>query len=284
LDLLQSLLARLALETDPDKVGAAFAHDRNFVGLSLIVAMMTSFAFFELVARSRVRTGVPALVWRSLSGAVFGFGMWATHFVGLIAFESPLERGLAFAPAAGSALCAIVCGQIALQLMDLHRPGFRSALGVAIMAIGGVGMHYWGLTGLLVDGALSFRAEWAMATVIGTMVSCFIVLVLVQRLVTRTHRLLAAIPSAAAVAGLHYLDMAATVITPMPRFAPPDIFAALPLALAVAAAAGLVSVGAVAAAISDERRFARQRLADGEHVVVIPMSRAGADAIVDLPE
>jgi hypothetical protein len=155
------------------------------------------------------------------------------------------------------------------------------------MAIGAVVMHYWGMTGLRIDGSISYRVEWALATAAGTVISCLVALALVPWLAARSHRVMAAFPAAAAIAGLHYVDMAATVVTPAPRFTPPEPTAGGPLALWIAATMLVIAAIAVAAAFLDEKRTGRASDvaagAEDQHIVVLPSASPVADdAIVVL--
>lgn len=65
-------------------------YDPVFVVLSVVVAMLASFAALYLAGRVRSDTGATRLGWIAGGATVMGIGIWSMHFVGMLAFHLPV--------------------------------------------------------------------------------------------------------------------------------------------------------------------------------------------------
>ena len=61
-------------------------HDWRLVLLAAAVCFLTSFAAINLFHRSCATTGRTRLLWLITTGAATGYGIWATHFIAMLAF------------------------------------------------------------------------------------------------------------------------------------------------------------------------------------------------------
>lgn len=270
------LFGIIKLETDPTKVSAAFTHDHGLVGLSLIMALAASLTFLEIAAHARDRIGAQGLAWRCVAGAILGIGVWATHMIGVLAMETPLLQEHQIAPNLASFVVAIATGVCAMVIAVSRFRLWRLALAGLIVGIGGVVMHYWGVLGVALEGVISFRAPWAIATGIGAFATSIVAVVVALARLTPLLRIAFAFPMAAAIAGLHYMDMSAIVISPEPTFrplAPPPS----PTGPALALFAGGIALCGLAALVLrwDRRRIAaspaHQSSNDPDHnIITIP--------------
>ena len=57
------------------------------VGLSIVIAVFASYAALDLGARVRKPDVGPRWAWGAGAAVAMGGGIWAMHFVGMIAFE-----------------------------------------------------------------------------------------------------------------------------------------------------------------------------------------------------
>src|SRR3990170_1381860 len=67
----------------------AGTYNTAFVVLSVIVAMLASFAALDLAGRTRSDSGATRLGWIAGGASVMGLGIWSMHFVGMLAFHLP---------------------------------------------------------------------------------------------------------------------------------------------------------------------------------------------------
>src|SRR5689334_3676506 len=67
-------------------------HDLRLVGLAVIICIVAAFIAFTAfgIARDEPSRRLSSL---SLAGAVSGLGIWATHFVAMLAYEPDLSIG-----------------------------------------------------------------------------------------------------------------------------------------------------------------------------------------------
>ena len=283
------LFGLIPLASDPNAEGAPFTHDRTLVGVSMLAAVVTAYAFLEMAARARAHTGVTAALWRTAAGAMMGGGIWATHFIGLVAFETPLEHGFFFMPTAISCVVGIVCGALAFLIAG-ERPSWPALLMTGVgVGVGMVVMHYLGMLGLRIEAELSYRPIPVAATSAGALLGIVTAFLLGHRLDSSWLRGVLAFPMGAVTAGLHYTDIAATIITPKPAFTPPQQDSDALLALLAIAATGIIVGLALAAVVYDRRRAdAPPEKRDTSDVVVIPHpSRRASDeegTVVHIPD
>ena len=274
-----------------DATGAPFTHDRTIVALSLLVAIAMAFAFLELGERARASVGARAGMWNAAAGAMFGLCIWSPHFIGLLALKSPLAHGVTLAPTAASAALMIVFGAAAFLVAGRLPTIGRTALAGLGLGLCGVLMHYIGMAGLSVEAALSYRTGPALMTTLGAVMGSALALRVAHRLETRWRRIALAFPTGAIAAGLHYVDVASTVMIPNPDFAAPAATSNLGLAVASAVAGLFLAGGAVILAARD-RRFApsvselASESAGGADLVVIPRRSAatGDNDVVIVPQ
>jgi NO-binding membrane sensor protein with MHYT domain len=274
----------------PDTPGAPFTHDRTIVALSLLVAIAMAFAFLELGERASARVGARARAWNAAAGGMFGLCIWSPHFIGLLALTSPLAHGVALAPTFGSAALMITVGAAAFLFAGPLPTVGRVLLVGFGLGLCGVIIHYVVMVGLRVEATLSYRAGPALVTMLGAVGGSALALWVAHRLETPWRRLALALPTGAIASGLHYVDVASTVMTPNPDFAAPAATSNLSLAIVSATIGLALATGAVILAASD-RRFApktsdlRGQASGGANVVIIPRRRTASsdDDVVIVP-
>ena len=63
------------------------AHDLRLVVLAGFVCFFASFVGINLLGRARAAQGHTRLAWLALAGIATGCGIWATHFIAMLAYE-----------------------------------------------------------------------------------------------------------------------------------------------------------------------------------------------------
>src|ERR1700753_2577492 len=71
----------------------ATAHDLRLVTLAAFVCVLASVAAIRLLRYARKSKGRMRSVWLTVSAISTGFGIWATHFVAMLAFTPGLPSG-----------------------------------------------------------------------------------------------------------------------------------------------------------------------------------------------
>ena len=124
----------------------------GLLALSLAVAILASYTALALALRIRVATRQAAPAWLLGGGFVMGTGIWAMHFVGMLALHLPIEIAYDVSITLLSLLIAIVVATFALHVASRAQVG-RSALVVAgiAMGIGICAMHYVGMAAIVIS-------------------------------------------------------------------------------------------------------------------------------------
>jgi diguanylate cyclase (GGDEF)-like protein len=193
-------------------------HDYWLVGLAALVCIATALTSFLMYSIACASQGARRLGWAAITGVCTGSGIWATHFVAMLAYRGALPTYYEPVATLGSLLVAIAlaaCG------FALAARGDRWSLGLGGAVVGiaiGV-MHYVGMHALHVPGDLSWDASLVITSlVIGVVLSAAAMLVFHRKTGTP------AIVSAGglltlAICGLHFTAMGAVTIQPDPVLA-----------------------------------------------------------------
>lgn len=199
------------------------SYDFLLVALSVVIAISASYTALDIAARATVAKGRTQAVWLCCGAVAMGMGIWAMHFVGMLAFRLPFAVRYDFKIVAVSALPAILSSGLALFLVSRSTLGWaRLTVGSLMMGGGIASMHYAGMAAMRMPVLMSYRALWVAISVLIAIAVSFIGLFLAFRLRADSaqqtkKRLLAAIAMGAAIPTMHYTGMAAA------QFAPSDI-------------------------------------------------------------
>ena len=192
------------------------SYDTFLVVLSVVVAMLASFAALDLAGRVRSESGVTRLGWLAGGGTVMGLGIWSMHFVGMLAFHLPVTIGYDVPLMLLSMLVAIAASLLALVVVNRPEIGVGSFVPGGILMGGAIaGMHYIGMASMRVEASRSYSASIVAVSVLIAIVASLVALWLAFRFrsdVTTTGRLLkvvSAIVMGVAISGMHYTAMAA---------------------------------------------------------------------------
>ncbi|MBL8549066.1 MAG: hypothetical protein JNJ73_03710 [Hyphomonadaceae bacterium] len=282
----------IPLAAEPYPVSAPFSHERTLVGLSMLAAVLGSYTFLEAAARGKTHRGAAAVLWMACAGGVLGVCVWATHFLGLLAMETPLQHGFILAPTVISAIITVVSLGLCAAILGT-KPSWAAVI-VAGSAVGVcmIVMHYLGMQGLRIEAVLSYRPVPIVVTSIGALGAVVCAFLFAHHLDSSWLRGVLAFPMGAGIAGLHYTDMAATIITPRPAFASAPEAPVMLLSLAVTGGVVLAVAAALGAVVLDRKRAeARQAREEAQtDVVVIPhparrsADADGGDTIIHIPD
>jgi diguanylate cyclase len=197
----------------------ALRFDPAVVVLSYLTAVFASYVALDLAQRVRTPDRAVARGWLIAGSLSMGTGIWAMHFVGMLALKLPFAVGYDAAITLLSWLAAVGVSAIALRVAAQERLTPRSlALGAVSMGAGICAMHYTGMAALVLAPGIQWHwglvaASAGVATGAAAAALCiFFWLRLLPRAWARWGQLAAALVMGAAVAGMHYTGMAAAGI------------------------------------------------------------------------
>lgn len=84
------------LMTAPSDAVMSFSYDPLQAGLSVLIAIAASYAALDLAERVMAKRKVSRAAWLAGGAVSMGSGIWAMHFVGMLAFHTR-ARGLPLA-------------------------------------------------------------------------------------------------------------------------------------------------------------------------------------------
>ncbi len=213
-------------------------HDLRLVALAAVVCVVASFATVDLIAHARKANDRMRVVWLCVAATASGFGIWATHFVAMIAYEPGIPSGYNSGLTILSLITAIAITGIGFAVAMISIPLGALILGGAIVGGGIAGMHYIGMAAFEIAGRIEWNATLVTASLLLGVMFAAAALPVASRSDSLKSKTFGAALLAIAICGLHFTAMSAVSIIPDPTIEVSET--ALPtgwLATAVAGAA-----------------------------------------------
>jgi diguanylate cyclase (GGDEF)-like protein len=245
-----------------ENLGDAIAgtYEISMVAVSVLIASIGAYAAFAFSERIRA-THTPVVKWSWLiCGALaMGTGVWAMHFVGMLAYLLPFSVTYDAFVTVLSIIPAVLAGGIALYATAGSKIGYRNiVLGGTCMGLGIGTMHYTGMAAMHMDAVMRYDPSLFALSILVAAVLAIIALYLEARIVIGKQTpasvlggIVTALVMGAAISGMHYTAMTATYFfqegrTPTPALAlDHTMLAMLVVSFAVALIALLYTATAV---------------------------------------
>lgn len=189
-------------------------YDSLLVIFSYVVAIVASYNVLDLAGRISETSGRSRLLWLLFGAVTMGMGIWSMHFVGMLAFSLPFPVAYDLTYILLSVLAAIVASYFALYVAARDNVTVRQLLGSGLLlAIGISTMHYTGMAAMqigirydpplfalsiLIAFAASVAALWLAIYFRGD-----------KGISGVWKKLGSGLIMGAAIAGMHYIGMAA---------------------------------------------------------------------------
>lgn len=199
------------------------SYDPIFVLLSVLLAVLTSYAAFGLVSRVAVaeEQGFLYRLWLTGGGFAMGGGIWAMHFTGILAYKLPVPVHYDSSLTLISLLIAMAVSGWALHTASHMQPVWsKSLLAGLFMCAGIVAMHYIGMSAVHLPArhiydpwlvTLSIMISIAGFAVMLRMLAAFHTTMLGSRL---WQKIGAACVMGLLISAIHYVGMAAISFEP----------------------------------------------------------------------
>ncbi len=242
----------------------ANAHDLRLVILAAVICSLASFTALTLLQHVRTSTGRLESVWLAIAAIATGFGIWATHFIAMMAFSPGLPSGYNVALTILSLIGAIAVTGVGFSVALSASLPEAVLIGGMIVGGGIAVMHYTGMTALEIEGRIVWNpALVAASIVVGGALSAFALKAGLRDDGVK-WRVYGALLMTAAICGHHFTAMGAVSIIPDPTIRVSAT--ALPtewLALAVALASSMIIILALTGLALDVRDQRRAELESG---------------------
>ncbi|MCP3388439.1 EAL domain-containing protein [Bradyrhizobium sp. CCGB12] len=229
-------------------------HDWRLVALGGAVCLLASAAAISLFQRARAAHGPGRLAWIALDAAVSGCGIWATHFIAMLAY-GPGGTGAYNIPVTIlSLILAISVTFVGLSIAVSSSRPVWIVLGGAIVGTGVAAMHYTGMAALEVPAQVHWIGSTVAASVLFGIVFAACALFIAARRDDLSHALTATTLLTVAIVAHHFTAMGAVLLTPDPTLAISGL-SIPPASLSFLTASAAVAIIAIAlvAALLDRR-------------------------------
>ncbi|BAQ45939.1 MULTISPECIES: bifunctional diguanylate cyclase/phosphodiesterase [Methylobacterium] len=236
------------------------AHDLRLVALAAGICALSALTTVCIVSHARRAAGWVQSGWLTVAATAGGSGIWATHFIAMLAFAPGVPSGYDLALTGLSLVIAVALAGSGLSLAVLVGGKVAAWAGGAVLGFGIAAMHYTGMAAYDVAG----HKAWDPATV-GISLALGGLLggaALAAQLGARglVRQLPAALLLLLAICSHHFTAMGAVTVTPDPALAvsPSAVPNAwLAVAVALASFAILLLAGAALALDARDRRHAK---------------------------
>src|SRR5262245_3513043 len=236
-------------------------HDLRLVALAALVCGVASFAAISLLHHVRRSVGYMRAVWIAVSAVSTGFGIWATHFVAMLAYEPAIPNAYRTGLTSLSLIAAIILtgAGLAVGVSSISRGG--PWIGGALVGGGIAVMHYTGMAAFEVQGRILWDPTLVFISIaLGAVIGAAALPVGLRGDLLK-WKLLGALLLTLAICSHHFTAMGAASLIPDPTISISDT--ALPsglLAIAVAVASAVILILALAGVALEMRDRRRSEL------------------------
>jgi diguanylate cyclase (GGDEF)-like protein len=192
------------------------SYNHGLVLLSVLVAILASYTALDLAARVSATSGRASHLWQLGGALAMGTGIWAMHFIGMLALSLPIAVSYDFSPTAASLALACITSFFALRLLQREQVTLvQIALGALVMGAGIAAMHYLGMTAMPMSIPIVYDTSGVIASIFiavlasGAAIATAVGLRPYSRKAAIPLRIGAAVLMGIAIAGMHYTGMAA---------------------------------------------------------------------------
>jgi diguanylate cyclase (GGDEF)-like protein len=241
----------------------ATEHDLRLVVLAAIVCALASFAAISLLHHSRNAPRTMRPLWLIVAAISTGCGIWATHFIAMLAYSPGIPSGYNVALTLISLVAAIALTGVAMAVAMLTRFRLRRWIGGAMVGGGIAAMHYTGMAAFEIAGTIVWDMTLvAISIFLGAAIGAAALPVgLRKRSDALKFRIAGATLLTLAICSHHFTAMGAVSIIPDPGIVIPEsAISATWLAMAVAVGSFLIVVLALTAVAVDLRERRRIEL------------------------
>ncbi|GMP05615.1 EAL domain-containing protein [Bradyrhizobium sp. TM239] len=216
-------------------------HDWRLVMLAGLVCFVQSIVAVSIFHRAIASRAWARLIWIAIAGAAIGYGIWATHFVAMLAYEPgvPIGYGRVLTALSLAAAMILTSGGFGVAVNNSGR--WRAAAGGGIIGAGIASMHYIGMWALEVPGRVTWSPGLVFISIVLGMVLSYVALAVALGHKSKSGTLAAALLLTLAIVSHHFTAMGAVQIVPDPTLAN-DTLSLSPTFLAVAIAGVALSV------------------------------------------
>jgi diguanylate cyclase (GGDEF)-like protein/PAS domain S-box-containing protein len=195
------------------------SYDYRLLMLSIVLAMFASYAALDLAGRVTSARGWVRAFWLSGGAAAMGLGIWAMHYVGMLALTMPMPVVYHLPTVVLSLLAAIAASGVALFVVSRPKMSVWQEIAGSVVMGSGIGaMHYIGMAAMRCAAVVVYdRRIVALSMVLAIAIS-----LIALRLAFRVRdeqrvswrKIISALVMGSAIPLMHYTGMWAATFYP----------------------------------------------------------------------
>lgn len=195
-------------------------YDYRVVAISLLLAVITSYAALDIAGRLTAARGFARLVWLSGGALALGLGMWTSQFMGMDALQLPLPMRYFWPSVLVSLIAGILASAVLLFAVSRRTLKLHTSIFAALLIGSGVAaLHYLGITSRRLPAQAEDSYLWMAFAVASAVIVSFVAIRLAFRLREQTTQWSKQKTFFAAVIGIglvavNYLGMASVTFRP----------------------------------------------------------------------
>lgn len=179
--------------------------------LSFFISVFGSFTGLQLTNGMKSSKSGPSITWIIAAAVSLGGGaIWTMHFIGMLAYQVPMDVGYTPGLTFLSLLIAVVAVGIGIYIAVSGKLSVVRLLGAGLFTgLAVASMHYIGMEAMVMPGTMEYDHVLVGISLVIAIVAATVALWLAVNLKGTALMLGSAVIMAIAVCGMHYTGMAA---------------------------------------------------------------------------
>ncbi|MGV8921250.1 MAG: putative bifunctional diguanylate cyclase/phosphodiesterase [Pseudomonas sp.] len=247
----------------------ACTHNSLLVALAYLIASAANFATLDMAERlSHAEKPEAQTLWCWLGAMCLAVGVWAMHFINMLAFQAPIEVHYDLQITVMSLLIALIAGLVAMRALSNRSLSPAQYIHTAILiGLGIIAMHYVGMSALRSNATQYYEPRLFALSTLMAIASSLAVLVLAVHLrkgagtLHRLYKIGASLVLGAGIVFTHFLGMWSLnlVVPAQSALQPAASDNSLQLSLTIALIVMLILSGSISAAMADKKLQGKER-------------------------
>lgn len=268
-DISTSITLHFLLSPPEDSLLYIGEYDPFWVAISVLLSIIASYAALNATSRiEHLSDKTSKMIWLLIGSFTLGIGIWAMHFIGMMALQLPC--GISYDPSTTllSMVPGILAASVAIGVVGNQSAKHLSPLWGSILLGAGIGtMHYTGMAAMQLDGVVRYNPTlFALSILVAVMLSYLALRVKTDfDCLGKRCDVKGAIILGFAVSGMHYTAMsAAYFVRGDVSLLPSSFLTSTYLAVAIAIATVILAIAALALATISRNREITDQLREND--------------------
>ncbi|MBS0333405.1 MAG: response regulator, partial [Proteobacteria bacterium] len=191
-------------------------HDLRLVAVAALICVTAAVSAFGFQARGQAASGGLRWAWIALTGMVAGSGVWATHFLAMLAYQPSLRIAYDLPQTLASLSAAVVGMGLGFAFLAQRDRQGSDLIGGVLTGASVAVMHYMGMDAIRTAAQVRWDFGYVAASLAIAAIGGMTAFVISRRLKGRWGWAASAAALVAGIVGLHFTGMTAVTLIPDP--------------------------------------------------------------------